>query len=99
MLELRVPVAVAISPRVFLSMEPLLGPCNLARISESLSRNIKWVIVGGESGIGHRPMQASWARSIADQCNYLRKPFFMKQMAGKKTIPPDLMIRQTPWEA
>jgi len=57
----------------FLSCEPLLGP-----ISADL-RGIDWVIVGGESGHGARPMRAEWARSLQGQCQAAGVPFFMKQ--------------------
>ncbi len=61
----------------FLSCEPLLGPLQL-----DLS-GIDWVIVGGESGHGHRPMQADWVRSIRSQCLEARAAFFFKQWGGK----------------
>lgn len=67
----------------FLSIEPLLE--DLGRIN--LSR-IHWVIVGGESGPGARPMQAAWVTSLRDQCKAARIPFFFKQWGGvqkKKT--------------
>jgi protein gp37 len=81
----------------FLSCEPLLGPLNL-----DLS-GIHWVIVGGESGPGARPMNAEWARDIRDQCQTAGAAFFMKQMGGSRDkraalalIPADLQIRQFP---
>ncbi len=61
----------------FLSLEPLLGP--LPRLN---LRNIHWVIVGGESGPGARPMKAAWAKDIRDQCRRARVPFFFKQWGG-----------------
>lgn len=60
----------------FLSCEPLLGPLDL-----ELS-NIHWVIVGGESGPGARPMEADWVRSIRDQCHEQNVAFFFKQWGG-----------------
>ena len=60
---------------------------------------IDWVIVGGESGPGARPMHPDWARSIRDQCQVAGVPFFMKQMAKKAPIPNDLMIREYPRSA
>jgi protein gp37 len=57
----------------FLSCEPLLGPLQLDL------RGIDWVIVGGESGPGARPMRADWARSIRDQCESEGVAFFFKQ--------------------
>src|SRR5690606_4822938 len=43
------------------------------------ARGIDWVIVGGESGHGARPMHPDWARDIRDQCQKAGVPFFMKQ--------------------
>lgn len=61
-------------PLRFLSLEPLLG--DLGRIDLS---GIGWVIVGGESGSGARPVRAEWVRSIRDQCIAAKVPFFFKQ--------------------
>lgn len=61
----------------FLSVEPLLedvSPLNLS--------NIHWVIVGGESGPGARPMSEEWALRVRDQCAQSRVPFFFKQWGG-----------------
>jgi protein gp37 len=57
----------------FLSCEPLLGPLQLDL------EGINWVIAGGESGPGARPMQPAWAEGIKDQCVAQRVPFFFKQ--------------------
>jgi protein gp37 len=64
-------------------------------------RRIDWVIVGGESGVGARPMDIEWARSLHDQCRAANVPYFMKQMGGavKARMPPipaDLLVRQFP---
>lgn len=61
----------------FLSIEPLLGP--LPRLS---LRGIGWVIVGGESGPGARPMQREWVVPIRDRCLAEGVPFFFKQWGG-----------------
>jgi len=58
----------------FLSMEPLLGPVDRLDLN-----GIHWVILGGESGHGSRPMNAEWVRSIRDQCDEAGVPFFLKQ--------------------
>ena len=58
----------------FLSIEPLLGP-----IRDLPLDGIQWVIVGGESGAGARPMQAEWVRQIRDQCVSEDVRFFFKQ--------------------
>lgn len=62
---------------------------------------LDWVIVGGESGPGARPMRPDWPRSLRDQCQAAGVPFFMKQMSGTvkarmPAIPDDLMIREFP---
>lgn len=70
------------------SAEPLLGPVDFDfghpkwRTAESYHSYIHWVIVGGESGAGCRPMQAEWARSIRDQCAASGVAFFFKQWGG-----------------
>jgi protein gp37 len=61
----------------FLSIEPLLEP--LGRIN---LKGINWVIVGGESGPGARPMRAEWVRDIRAQCRGARVAFFFKQWGG-----------------
>jgi protein gp37 len=61
----------------FLSLEPLLGPLEHLDL-----RDIGWVIAGGESGPGARPMQAEWVLDIRDQCRQARVPFFFKQWGG-----------------
>lgn len=61
----------------FLSVEPLLGP-----IPRLPLKGIHWVIVGGESGPGARPMQPEWVRSIRDRCVDAEVPFFFKQWGG-----------------
>ncbi len=60
----------------FLSCEPLLGPLKL-NLEE-----IHWVIMGGESGHGHRPIQADWIRDVRDQADVLDVAFFFKQWGG-----------------
>ena len=67
----------------FLSIEPLLG--SLTNIPLA---GIDWVIVGGESGPGARPMKPEWVTEIRDQCVAADVPFFFKQWGGinkKKT--------------
>ncbi len=61
----------------FLSLEPLLGP-----LPELDLRGIHWVIVGGESGPGARPMRPEWVTDIRDQCLAAGVPFFFKQWGG-----------------
>lgn len=63
----------------FLSCEPLLGSIYLDQGYFLPYYDIKWIIVGGESGPGSRPMHPDWARTLRDQCKYERIPFFFKQ--------------------
>lgn len=58
----------------FLSVEPLLED-----IGKLDLRGFKWVIVGGESGVGARPMHPDWARGVRDQCEDAHVNFFFKQ--------------------
>lgn len=61
----------------FISFEPLLGP-----IPEFNIEGIDWVIVGGESGPGARPMDREWVVDMRDQCLATNVPFFFKQWGG-----------------
>lgn len=61
----------------FLSLEPLLGPLPNLNLFD-----IDWVIVGGESGPGARPMKPKWVMDIRDQCIDSWTPFFFKQWGG-----------------
>ncbi len=61
----------------FLSIEPLLEPLGSMNL-----KGISWVIVGGESGPGARPMNADWVRSIRAQCRAAHVAFFFKQWGG-----------------
>jgi protein gp37 len=61
----------------FLSCEPLLGPLHRLPL-----KNIHWVIVGGESGPGARPMNSIWVESIHEQCTRAGTAFFFKQWGG-----------------
>jgi protein gp37 len=62
----------------FLSLEPLLGPIENIGLD-----GIDWVIVGGESGPGARPIDELWVRTIKDECVATGTPFFFKQWGGK----------------
>jgi protein gp37 len=61
----------------FLSLEPLLGPVPGLDLTW-----IDWVIVGGESGPGARPMDPKWVRDVLRQCRKAKVPFFFKQWGG-----------------
>lgn len=64
----------------FLSCEPLLGDLQLK--AEDLD-GIHWVIVGGESGTKHRPINSDWVRAIRDICLETNTAFFFKQWGGR----------------
>jgi protein gp37 len=61
----------------FLSCEPLIGPLPDLNLD-----GIHWVIAGGESGIGHRPVRPEWVRDLRDQCESAGVAFFFKQWGG-----------------
>lgn len=61
----------------FLSLEPLLGPLPSLDLNQ-----MDWVIVGGESGPGARPIKESWVIELRDRCECARVPFFFKQWGG-----------------
>ena len=61
----------------FLSVEPLLGP-----VPDLPLAGIDWVIAGGESGPGARPVAAAWVREVRDLCLAANKPFLFKQWGG-----------------
>ncbi|MEV5568703.1 phage Gp37/Gp68 family protein [Spirillospora sp. NPDC052269] len=61
----------------FLSCEPLLAPLPGLNLD-----GIGWVIVGGESGPGHRPVDPNWVLDIRDLCQEAAVPFFFKQWGG-----------------
>lgn len=78
---LQIPVAVK-----FVSVEPMLSEVDIEAslykascFPESEGWRLDWIIVGGESGPGARPMHPEWARSIRDQCRTAKVPFFFKQ--------------------
>lgn len=98
----------------FISAEPLLGSVDLP-IGRASSRcecgeirqncgchSLDWVIVGGESGPGHRPFDPEWARSLRDQCAAAGVALFVKQLGGARPgtaledLPEDLRIREYP---
>ena len=63
----------------FLSVEPLLEDLEAINLD-----GIHWVIVGGESGLGARPLNRDWVISIREQCSQDHVPFFFKQWGGRQ---------------
>ena len=77
----------------FLSLEPLLGPLPGLNL-----RGIDWVIIGGESGPGARPMAEEWVIDIRDQCLAARVPFFFKQWGGVHKKRAGRVLRERTWD-
>jgi protein gp37 len=76
----------------FVSCEPLLGPLELDL------RGIHWVIVGGESGPDHRPVDPAWVRSVRDQCQRAGVPFFFKQWGGRTPKSGGRLLDGRTWD-
>ena len=62
----------------FISAEPLLGPLEGLELA-----GIDWLIAGGESGPGHRPVRLEWVRELRDRCESEEIAFFFKQWGGR----------------
>jgi len=77
----------------FLSVEPLLGP-----IPKLPLEGIHWVIVGGESGGGRRPMMPGWVREIRDQCLVAGVAFFFKQWGGRTPKSSGRVLDGRTWD-
>jgi protein gp37 len=92
----RIPEMLKVPARIrFLSMEPLLGPVDIARAwgdairkSGATARTIDLVIVGGESGPSARPFDLAWARQIRDDARAMRTAYFFKQ-TGANAVDSD----------
>ncbi len=77
----------------FLSIEPLLG--SMGRFS---LKKIDWVIVGGESGPGARPMKEEWVMGIKSQCEKQGVPFFFKQWGGVQKKKNGRILEGRTWD-
>ncbi len=77
----------------FLSLEPLLGALPNLNLA-----GINWVIVGGESGPGARPMQSAWVEDLRDQCLDADVPFFFKQWGGVQKKKAGRMLGSQTWD-
>lgn len=77
----------------FLSLEPLLGP-----IDDIDLDGIDWVIVGGESGPGARPINPEWVKQIRDICNSTDTPFFFKQWGGINKKRAGRLLEGRTWD-
>jgi protein gp37 len=64
----------------YVSIEPMLGPVDIVRyLWRDGKKSIHWVICGGESGPGARPLHPSWVLRLLFQCKFYDIPFFFKQ--------------------
>lgn len=77
----------------FLSLEPLLGP-----MPDLPVHGVDWVIVGGESGPGARPMEADWVRTIRDVCIREQVAFFFKQWGGVRKKQTGRLLDGRTWD-
>jgi protein gp37 len=77
----------------FLSCEPLLGALPNLPLKE-----IQWVIVGGESGPGARPIEREWVTDIRDQCLRASVPFFFKQWGGTRKKKAGRLLEGRTWD-
>jgi protein gp37 len=77
----------------FVCFEPLLGPVPHMKLE-----SIDWVIVGGESGPGARPVQREWVTDIRDQCLARDIPFFFKQWGGVNKKVNGRALEQRTWD-
>lgn len=77
----------------YLSLEPLLGP-----LPDLDLIGIDWVIVGGESGPGCRPILEDWVLDIRDQCRVQNVPFFFKQWGGVNKKKSGRLLEERTWD-
>ena len=77
----------------FLSIEPLLGPLPDLNVN-----GVDWVIVGGESGPGARPMREEWVVGIRDLCLKQEVPFFFKQWGGTRKKAAGRELEKQTWD-
>jgi protein gp37 len=90
----RIPPLVQSGAQVkFLSIEPFIGP-----IADLDLHGMDWVIVGGESGPGARPMESEWVMAIRDQCLAQRVPFFFKQWGGTNKNKTGRLLDGRTWD-
>lgn len=76
----------------FASMEPMLGPIDFRPY------RLSWVIVGGESGPGHRPIDAEWVRDIRDVCQGNATAFFFRQWGGRTPKANERVLDGQIWD-
>lgn len=77
-----------------LSVEPMIGPVDVSPYLPA----VDWVIVGGESGAKHRPLDLDWARTIRDQCREAGAAFFFKQHGGRTPKAGGCLLDGVEWK-
>jgi len=77
----------------FISAEPLLGSLDALDLT-----SIDWVIGGGESGAGHRPVDLAWARGLRDHCQKAGVAFFWKQWGGISAKSGGRLLDDRTWD-
>jgi protein gp37 len=77
----------------FLSLEPLLGPIQNLNLA-----GIGWVIAGGESGPGARPVDPKWVIDVREQCTQASVPFFFKQWGGMRKKKAGRLLEGRTWD-
>jgi protein gp37 len=91
----RIPLLLSTPGKHFLSAEPLLGPvdieewlpCGDPQCDDEMNF-LDWIVAGGESGPGHRPMDLQWAADVQAQCEAAGVPFYVKQIAASRPGQP-----------
>ena len=76
----------------FISAEPLLGPLSGLDLT-----GIDWLIAGGESGAGHRPIKAAWVEELRDRCLAEGIAFFFKQWGGRTSKTGGRLLEEREW--
>ena len=76
----------------FVSAEPLLGPLTGLDLA-----GIDWLIAGGESGVGHRPVKAEWVQELRDRCLAGGIAFFFKQWGGRTSKTGGRLLEEREW--
>ena len=77
----------------FISAEPLLGPLDGLDVTD-----VDWLIAGGESGRGHRRIDAEWVRALRDRCGAEGVAFFFKQWGGARSKSGGRVLDGRTWD-
>lgn len=93
--DLRIPALLDTPAAVrWISAEPLLGPVDIINsLGDSWLTGIDWIVAGGESGPGSRPMHPDWARSLRDQSEVAGVPFLFKQWGSHRPSAVGSIVR------